>query len=583
MFRQARAAARAGDAVRRARHRRRRVARRRTPEPKPEPSAAGARRLDGAHRTRRAAARRRRRDAARRSSRCCERECARWPASWSSAARARSRPSASAALRESARQVAHELKNPLTPIRFAVERLRRDAPPELAETVEVLAIESQRLEAMARSFAQFGRLPEGPRAEVDVGELVRYTARATIPPERRGERRRRRRRADDPRPSRCAGARAVQRDAQRGRRVPRRRRRVGVRVRRAARERARRGRGRGVGHRVRNSARTSWRASGIRTSRPSPAAPDSDWRSRDRRCSRTTARWPPTARSGREPRFDSCCRSTAAAMEGGSECELRRDLIPIVLFVCIAATAIGVPIAQAFARRIGSRPERAPAMPPDVTARLERMEQAIDSIAIEVERISEGQRFTTKLLSERGNGRRNVPRSVRREHACADRDRAAARPDDIPPGAIEIVKAFFTTIAVIALGIPIIRAFTRRWERGPAASDADVARRHGATRAHRAGGRSDRDRSRAHRRGAALLGQADGRAAAARACRRSDVDARSAVDAERSDRRRRAEHSADGRRAARRRGLRGARRARRRDRPGARARGRAGRRCCSTS
>ncbi len=88
-----------------------------------------------------------------------------------------------AALRESARQVAHELKNPLTPIRFAVERLRRDAPPELAETVDVLAIESQRLEAMAKSFAQFGRLPEGPRAEVDVGELARYTARATIPPD----------------------------------------------------------------------------------------------------------------------------------------------------------------------------------------------------------------------------------------------------------------------------------------------------------------------------------------------------------------------------------------------------------------
>lgn len=88
----------------------------------------------------------------------------------------------SAALRESARQVAHELKNPLTPIRFAVERLRREAPPELAETVEVLATESQRLEALARSFAQFGRLPEGPRADVDVGELARYTARATIPP-----------------------------------------------------------------------------------------------------------------------------------------------------------------------------------------------------------------------------------------------------------------------------------------------------------------------------------------------------------------------------------------------------------------
>ena len=87
------------------------------------------------------------------------------------------------ALRESARQVAHELKNPLTPIRFAVDRLRREAPPELAETVDVLSTESERLERLARSFAQFGRLPEGPPAEIDVGELARYTARATIPPE----------------------------------------------------------------------------------------------------------------------------------------------------------------------------------------------------------------------------------------------------------------------------------------------------------------------------------------------------------------------------------------------------------------
>lgn len=86
------------------------------------------------------------------------------------------------ALRESARQVAHELKNPLTPIRFAVDRLRRDAPPQMQESVEVLSVESARLEEMARSFAQFGRLPEGPRAPVDVGELARYTARSSVPP-----------------------------------------------------------------------------------------------------------------------------------------------------------------------------------------------------------------------------------------------------------------------------------------------------------------------------------------------------------------------------------------------------------------
>ena len=86
------------------------------------------------------------------------------------------------AFRESASQVAHELKNPLTPIRFAIDRLRRGAPPELAETVEVLATETERLERTARSFAQFGRLPEGPPSQIDVGELVSYAATATVPP-----------------------------------------------------------------------------------------------------------------------------------------------------------------------------------------------------------------------------------------------------------------------------------------------------------------------------------------------------------------------------------------------------------------
>ena len=85
------------------------------------------------------------------------------------------------AFRESARQMAHEIKNPLTPIRFAVDRLKRSVPPELSDTVEVLQVESARLEAMARSFAQFGRLPEGPLAEIDLGELVQTTARTTVP------------------------------------------------------------------------------------------------------------------------------------------------------------------------------------------------------------------------------------------------------------------------------------------------------------------------------------------------------------------------------------------------------------------
>ena len=87
------------------------------------------------------------------------------------------------AYRESARRVAHELKNPLTPIRFAVDRLRRDAPPELSETVDVLAVESRRIERIAKSFAEFGRMPDGAAADIDIAELVRYLATAATPPD----------------------------------------------------------------------------------------------------------------------------------------------------------------------------------------------------------------------------------------------------------------------------------------------------------------------------------------------------------------------------------------------------------------
>jgi signal transduction histidine kinase len=86
------------------------------------------------------------------------------------------------AFRESARRVAHEIKNPLTPIRFALARLRGHAPEALQEDVDVIAMESERLDRMARSFAEFGKLPEGPPSEIDIGELVRYTARSSLPP-----------------------------------------------------------------------------------------------------------------------------------------------------------------------------------------------------------------------------------------------------------------------------------------------------------------------------------------------------------------------------------------------------------------
>ncbi len=85
------------------------------------------------------------------------------------------------AFRESARQVAHELKNLLTPIRFAVTRLQREATPAQAETMEVLETETRRIEEIARSFSLFGKMPEGPAADVDVAEMVAYTARSIVP------------------------------------------------------------------------------------------------------------------------------------------------------------------------------------------------------------------------------------------------------------------------------------------------------------------------------------------------------------------------------------------------------------------
>ena len=78
-------------------------------------------------------------------------------------------------------------------------------------------------------------------------------------------------------------------------------------------------------------------------------------------------------------------------------------VIPIAGMLTGIVMVIGLPLAILYARRKWNVPID-PGPSPDVIARLERMEHAIDSIAVEVERISEGQRFTTKLLSDREGG-----------------------------------------------------------------------------------------------------------------------------------------------------------------------------------
>ncbi len=85
------------------------------------------------------------------------------------------------AFRETARRVAHEMKNPLTPIRLAVAQLARSPSPSTRDAIDVLTAESERLEHLAREFTEFGRLPEGPSAPVDLCELLEELVRTSVP------------------------------------------------------------------------------------------------------------------------------------------------------------------------------------------------------------------------------------------------------------------------------------------------------------------------------------------------------------------------------------------------------------------
>ena len=80
-----------------------------------------------------------------------------------------------------------------------------------------------------------------------------------------------------------------------------------------------------------------------------------------------------------------------------------QDVIPIV---AILSVFVFFPMAIAMARNIWRRGSLPVTTGPDRESmqRLERMEQAMDAIAIEIERVSEGQRFVTRLLSEQRNG-----------------------------------------------------------------------------------------------------------------------------------------------------------------------------------
>jgi hypothetical protein len=74
-------------------------------------------------------------------------------------------------------------------------------------------------------------------------------------------------------------------------------------------------------------------------------------------------------------------------------------IVPISGMMMILGIVLGVPLVRSYTRRVDSKPRDA--LPSaEMITRLDRIEQAIEAMATEVERVAEGQRFTTKLLSE---------------------------------------------------------------------------------------------------------------------------------------------------------------------------------------
>jgi hypothetical protein len=82
-----------------------------------------------------------------------------------------------------------------------------------------------------------------------------------------------------------------------------------------------------------------------------------------------------------------------------------REVKPIVglSLAMVVAIFIGWPLARAFARRIDRRTEVGTVRAADLQPQIRQLQESIDTMAVELERISEAQRFQAKLMSERAH------------------------------------------------------------------------------------------------------------------------------------------------------------------------------------
>jgi nitrogen fixation/metabolism regulation signal transduction histidine kinase len=80
-----------------------------------------------------------------------------------------------AAWREVAQRIAHEIRNPLTPVRLAVHRLRARLPDDAEAAASLAAIgeEVENLSRISESFSEFAKMPEPRFARTDLAEVAR--------------------------------------------------------------------------------------------------------------------------------------------------------------------------------------------------------------------------------------------------------------------------------------------------------------------------------------------------------------------------------------------------------------------------
>jgi hypothetical protein len=77
------------------------------------------------------------------------------------------------------------------------------------------------------------------------------------------------------------------------------------------------------------------------------------------------------------------------------------ELIIVPVVFAIPALVLLVRMSYRHKEKMATLQGGSPQRQADLEDRLERIEQAVDTIAVEMERIGEGQRFVTKLLAER--------------------------------------------------------------------------------------------------------------------------------------------------------------------------------------